>query len=443
MPAPERDAVPAPVDPAYARKPQKALLHRIEEMQGDALLLLDHLAKRPERGFAVESGGEGKSISLEPLMKTPAEIADDSEQFRDLVRLLDELARQASPATPQTILKSRKPFNWADLLLIAAMFLAFVVSIAGLLRVDEGRKLVQDTRAVQAAAQDVYRKLFMLKAEDHFLICLSGPARMVQIGGQMAPGFSEEICSARSIGLGDLADANYCEQGGGGKASSTYLKPKSREAVSLCSELSHHKVREQILFARMNGWNCELTEWRPVRSLLSLRIDSLSKDSLDALHLAQYSNCATGSSKILVDHLSPVNHHWERSEFRLLPLMHLINQHILPAGLAMLGAATSLFLLRYQQRKESVLWDNALTVLTKLLIPTTIGALLGLLWSSPIDAINATQIKIGEFSFVLGVLAFFFGYTFEACLNWLKQKIGELLNGKPKEEHKGVNIKSS
>ncbi|MFM7689522.1 MAG: hypothetical protein ACKPAC_08715, partial [Alphaproteobacteria bacterium] len=129
MPAPERDAVPAPVDPAYARKPQKALLHRIEEMQGDALLLLDHLAKRPERGFSVKSGGEGKSISLLPLMKTPAEIADDSEQFSDLVRLLDELARQASPATPQTILKSRKPFNWADLLLIAAMFLAFVVSI--------------------------------------------------------------------------------------------------------------------------------------------------------------------------------------------------------------------------------------------------------------------------------------------------------------------------
>jgi hypothetical protein len=262
----------------------------------------------------------------------------------------------------------------------------------------------------------------------------------------MAPGFSEGFCFPKGIGFGDLNDAIYCEQGGGGKASSTHLKPMSREALSLCSELSQHKVREQILFARMNGWNCELTEWRPVRSLLSLRIgavDSLSKDFLDAVHLAQYSNCAVGSSKILVDHLSPVNQHWERSEFRLLPLMHLINQHILPAGLALLGAATSLSLFRYQQRKESVLWDNVLIVLTKLMIPTTIGALLGLLWSSPIDAINAKELKIGEFSFVLGVLAFFFGFTFEACLDWLKRKIGELLNGKPKEEDKEVQIKIS
>jgi hypothetical protein len=284
----------------------------------------------------------------------------------------------------------------------------------------------------------------MLKPEDHFLICLSGPARMVQIGGQMAPGLSEGVCFPKGIGFGELTDAVYCEQGGGGAASSTYLKPMSREALSLCGELSQHKVREQILFARMNGWNCELTELMPVRSLLSLRIgavDPLSKDSLDAVHLAQYSHCAMGSSKILVDHLSPVNQHWERSEFRLLPLMHLINQHILPAGLAMLGAATNLLLFRYKQRRESVLWDNGWIVLTKLMMPTTIGALLGLLWSSPIDAINATQIKIGEFSFVLGVLAFFFGFTFEACLDWLKRNIGELLNGKPKEENKEERIR--
>ncbi|MCA3309851.1 MAG: hypothetical protein ING03_10450 [Roseomonas sp.] len=455
MPAPEPDVVPAPADAAYARKPQKALLHRIEQMQGDALLLLDHLAKRPERRFSLaqeagqpgtEEGGKWSSITLGPLMKTPAEIAEDPKQFSELVQLLDELARRASPATPQTILKSSKAFNWADFLLVVAMLLAFVVSIAGLLRVDEGRKLVQDTRAVQAAAQESYRKLFMLKPEDHFLICLSGPARMVQIGGQMAPGFSEGFCFPKGIGFGDLNDAIYCEQGGGGKASSTHLKPMSREALSLCSELSQHKVREQILFARMNGWNCELTEWRPVRSLLSLRIgavDSLSKDFLDAVHLAQYSNCAVGSSKILVDHLSPVNQHWERSEFRLLPLMHLINQHILPAGLALLGAATSLLLIRYQQRKESVLWENSWIILTKLMIPTTIGALLGLLWSSPIDAINATQIKVGEFSFILGVLAFFFGFTFEACLDWLKRKIGELLNGKPKEENQEEQIRIS
>jgi hypothetical protein len=452
MPGPEPDVKPAPVDPAYARKPQKALLHRIEEMQGDALLLLDHLAKRPERRFLLAeatgqsgtgAGDKWSSISLEPLMKTPAEIADDPKQFRELVQLLDEVARRASPATPQTIQQSKIPFSWADFLLVCAMLFAFLVSIASLLRVDEGRKLVQDTRAVQAAAQDSYRKLFMLKPEDHFLICLSGPARMVQVGEQMAPTFSEGVCFARSVGFVDLTDAAYCEQGGGGRAYSTYLKPTSREALSLCSELSQHKVREQILFARMNGWNCELTELMPVRSLLSLRIsavDSRSKDSLDAVHLAQYSNCAMGSSKILFDHFSPINQHWERSEFRLLPLMYLINQHILPAGLALLGAATNLLLLRYRQRKESVLSDNGWITLTKLMIPTTIGALLGLLWSSPIDAINATQIKIGEFSFVLGVLAFFFGFTFEACLDWLKQKIGEILNVKSNNENKKEQI---
>ena len=36
---------------------------------------------------------------------------------------------------------------------------------------------------------------------------------------------------------------------------------------------------------------------------------------------------------------------------------------------------------------------------------------------------NAEQIKVGEFSFGVGAIAFFIGFIFEDFLNWLKRTL--------------------
>lgn len=39
------------------------------------------------------------------------------------------------------------------------------------------------------------------------------------------------------------------------------------------------------------------------------------------------------------------------------------------------------------------------------------------------DTLNAEQIKVGEFSFGVGAIAFFIGFIFEDFLNWLKRTL--------------------
>jgi uncharacterized membrane protein len=56
-------------------------------------------------------------------------------------------------------------------------------------------------------------------------------------------------------------------------------------------------------------------------------------------------------------------------------------------------------------------------------MPTSLGALLGLVWGSGPDIVTASQIKFGDFSFGLGVVAFFIGFVFEDILNWLRRTL--------------------
>jgi hypothetical protein len=132
--------------------------------------------------------------------------------------------------------------------------------------------------------------------------------------------------------------------------------------------------------------------------------------------------------------------HWQRSELRAIPVLHLISQHLLPAILAMLGASISLLLGRYRARNTETLRDGFLSTLALIIMPTTLGALIGLVWGSAPDSVAIHQIKIGDFSFNLGVIAFFMGFVFQDVLDWLGTKIRKLLDEDTKDRK--INLKA-
>ena len=174
------------IDPAYDRSPSTLLLEHIAELQKDGLLLLDHLAKRPTRRFTQDGGTGGQpqgaagnqlqakagngsdlNISIEPLQLSAAQVAESKEKFRELVCLVDELARLAYPATPRTIEKSRARHGLSDYTLLLLMIGALLLAVIGIWKADEGRKLVVDARAIQVQIQPTFASLALLETSKH------------------------------------------------------------------------------------------------------------------------------------------------------------------------------------------------------------------------------------------------------------------------------------
>ncbi|MCA3323354.1 MAG: hypothetical protein INF75_00140 [Roseomonas sp.] len=526
----------AQVDPAYRRKPPTALLDQIEQLQRDGLLLLDHLTKRSGRRFTQSDtivpkadqdnakGGQPPApgspqgapgpaapqaapapaapqampaqasaaprdkiddLSLEPLTLSPKEVADKKhgEGLRDLVLLVDALARMADPVTPTTIRNSRNGFlKSLDLLILAILLICFSVSIALLWRADEARNLVTQLRQTQTAANDVYARLRLLTAAEHFAMECGGAKRSCDSPAQNQPvsqvnqslpnnGTSPGQTSNRAAptpndaataGLKYLPFCRPARDAAGKEKQEPFLAPRSREAEGLCSSLAQHQIREELLFGRLQAWNCSLSQDSPQHLILNLLVKRISDgpgfdfancpdSSVPGSQVATEANCsATGSPSAASDCASasitarseghsetrdPIKD-WRKSEIRTIAILSLLMNHLLPALLALLGACVYLLRLRFRQRAQSALETMGYAgTFARLLMPAVMGGLLSVVWSGG-DVINPTTVTISDLSLSLTFMAFLLGYAFDPVLEWLESKIRETflkLNGETKE----------
>jgi len=436
--------------------PTAELLKTITKLQSDGLLLLDHLTKRPTRQFvpsdtpvqaddtakkdtdgpndtnksdkdpSVRAQASDLNLSLEPLRWAPDEVAKSPEMFPALVRVVDALARLAYPATPESIKRSRNNFAVSDCLLLFFLLLGLVSSVLLSIKVVEGRNLVVDSRAVQALARESYKNLFRLSGENFQIIecvkngnppvaecqlksLISAPAQATPASGQAVPAPAQEVADAYP----------YCEpEPTNNEKTYLYRQAKSTDAKQLCSQLGEQKLRERMIFARLQGWNCEMAQanyFSHVFLRLGLRLQSVDKDEFQLLHFTKCSNNIHENEALL--------RHWQRSELRASPVLHLMSQHLLPAALAMLGATIAILLNQRRARLDERLRDHWLGSIALVIMPTSLGALLGLVWGAGPDIVTASQIKFGDFSFSLGVVAFFIGFVFEDILNWLRRTL--------------------
>lgn len=505
----------AHIDPAYQRSPPTALLSQIEQLQRDGLLLLDHLTKRPGRRFtqsdnivptanqdnagvgqppapaapqaaptrtAATQSAEIDDLSLEPLTLSPKEVAEKKQGLRDLVLLVDTLARMADPVTPTTILNSRdKSRYWADFVILLVLGFCFFVSIAMLWRADEARSLVTQVRQTQEAANAVFGKLRLLNAADHFAVECGGAIRSCETPAQNQPASqanqnppnngvsSDQASNGAAPTPNDAATARlkylpFCQPGtdkAGRDRKEPFLSPRSREAEGLCSELAQHQVREGILFGRLHAWNCSLSQDSPQGIVLGLLIRPIldgpkfdfadcKSPQMPALETVQAASCgntvqtSTGATCATTDPSSTSRtdnerrdlvDDWRKSEFRTVAILSLLANHLLPSLLALLGACIYLLRLRFRQRAQSALETMGLAALARLIMPAVLGGLLSIAWSGG-DVINPTTIKVDDISLSLTLMAFLLGYAFDPALEWLEGKLRETflkLNGEPKE----------
>jgi len=451
------------IDPAYDRSPSTLLLEHIAELQKDGLLLLDHLAKRPTRRFTQDGGTGGQAqgaagsqpqakagngsdlnISIEPLQLSAAQVAESKEKFRELVCLVDELARMAYPATPRTIEKSRACHGLSDWMLLLLMIGALLLAVIGIWKADEGRKLVVDARAIQVQMQPIFASLALLETDKHFdrMKCEADkpPDDCQKADDPQAKGQAPVFCEPEKAEK--IEKENY------------YWRPRTLDALRLCGALKEQRLREQLVFGRLRGWNCDLAEIPFFSSALLRLFSEFNDTNLDPSNpRTAFTKCEiyTTSDPLDQGHQKASEAqkpnqrqqyiaHWQRSELRAIPVLHLISQHFLPAILAMLGASISLLLGRYRARNAETLRDGLLSTLALIIMPTTLGALIGLVWGSAPDPVTIHQIKIGDFSFNLGVIAFFMGFVFQDVLDWLGTKIRKLLVEDTKDRK--INLKT-
>ena len=402
-----------PLDPAYTRRPPIALLEQIEQLQRDGLLLLDHLTKRSERVFVVASADKKPpaddgakpglaGLSFEPLRRSPEEIAAAENGLRNLVLLVDELARLAAPVTPRTIRNSRQASMASfDLLLLLLLLATLFLSVAVFWRVDEARSLVNQARQAQAAANEVYGRLNLLDRKTHFV-----PVPNKEYGNGTVSG---PLCDL----TGELP----------------HQAPITAEAEGLCSALGEQKTREAILFERLRTWNCNLTQdWATswiIRPLVSGAQDHLDVQALN------YGRC-TPLAEDDARKGTPA-YHWQRSERRTVTVLTLMANHILPGLLALLGASIYLLRLRQRQKARSMLEDGRMASLARLLMPAALGGLLGLAWTGGGDVINPNSLTLQNITVSLPLTAFALGYAFDPILEWAETKIRETLIGKQTE----------
>jgi hypothetical protein len=198
-----------------------------------------------------------------------------------------------------------------------------------------------------------------------------------------------------------------------------YRQAKSTDAKQLCSQLGEQKLRERMIFARLQGWNCEMVKL-PILSNGFLRLGLDLKTVVrgefhNKLHYTECTDWFMSNEDLL--------RHWQRSELRATPTLQLLSQHLLPGAMAMLGAAIAMLLSQNRARLDGRLRDDSLSTIAMVIMPTSLGALIGLVWGSGPDIINTNLIKLGDFSLSLGVIAFFMGFVFEDVLNWLRRAL--------------------
>ena len=455
---------------SFGGAPTAELLKTITKLQSDGLLLLDHLTKRPTRQFvpsdtpvqadntakkdtdgpndtnksdkdtdgpndtnksdkdqSVRAQASDLNLSLEPLRWAPDEVAKNSKMFPALVRVVDALARLAYPATPESIKRSRKKSTFSGFLLLSFVLIGLGSALLMSSKIIEGRNLVVDSRAVQALARESYKNLFRLSGENFQIIecdknrnppgpecqskaSISASAQEAPASGQAVPASAQEVADAYP----------YCEpEPTNNEKPYFYRQAKSTDAKQLCSQLGEQKLRERMIFARLQGWNCEMVK-------LPLLPDGFLRLGLDLktvvrgefhnkLHYTECTDWFMSNEDLL--------RHWQRSELRATPTLQLLSQHLLPGAMAMLGAAIAMLLSQNRARLDGRLRDDSLSTIAMVIMPTSLGALIGLVWGSGPDIITTNQIKLGDFSLSLGVIAFFMGFVFEDVLNWLRRAL--------------------
>jgi hypothetical protein len=418
--------------------PDTQAVVQIAHLQKDGLLLLTHLAENSNRSLVAGTGTPEDQVDPGMLTAPPGEIAADGAKFRRLLRTVDALGIAAAPATTTTIRLTcaylsgpssqvsqsyvaraanlRRWLNGIRLALLAAVLL----SVALLMHVDDGRRVIGQMAAVRTDLDRTYGDLAKLdRAQDFDLEIFFAP-------GATQPVPKPEKGTLEFCWPLDPATRQVPNPAAAGAASPATPKdgawrlvPVKVQSQNLCSQLFQQQLREAMVYARLEAWNCRMT-------VLAALVNPVDLARMAFVDLCE--DRPTGLSP-------PANpEHWKRTELRANDGIARLTGYVLPLLLGGIGGCV--FVLRQFEarlRNFTLSANDGVSSAARVILASTFGGLLGLVFGTD------GPVLLGGFSLQLAAWAFFLGYSLETVLKTLDALIDGVVGrlkpgGEPKKE---------
>lgn len=406
-------------------------LGHVVELQKDGLVLLRHLAETHR--FGGGAAGPGAEIGPEIFIADPAAVASDPKRFCHLLQSVHALTRAAAPATAASIritagyvhgeghptgygradppdagpgaaaalamqVKGRRLRAWFRFLKLCTLAGALATLLA-MVHLDNGRRVIEQHRGASEALRESYVELAKLTPlGEHFR-----DARYSDDGTRHS-----ELTPDAS-----LLDATYCWPADPGKAGEdTYRLPISDRARTLCGALHQQQIREALIFARLETWNCinhRISYWNP----LEWRVAAGGAEAQGGTGDAAAARAGCPALNVPLQPPAKVGD-WRRTELYTQDGITHLAGYLLPLLLGGLGAAVST--LRNAEAKVAAstlrAYDGIFGFL-RILMATILGGLLGLLFG------HSSDVQVGTYTLSLAALAFLVGYALDRVLQTL------------------------
>lgn len=415
---PETEAHAAEAWPPDQPRAAAQAMPQIAELQQDGLLLLGHLAETSSRALVAGSGTPEEPVDPGMLVAPPAAIAADGAQFRRLLRTIDALGSAAAPATIPSIRLTRaylfgpsaqvpaadvaragnlrRWLNGIRLALLAAVLL----SVALLMHVDDGRRIIGQMAAVRTELDRNYGDLAKLDRALDFDLAIFFPPGATQPLPKPEKG-TLEFCWPLDPATRQSPNppAAGAPPGTAAREGEWRLVPVKPHAQTLCSQLFQQQLREAMVYARLEAWNCRMT-------LLAALANPVELARMPFADLCE--DRPAGLSP-------PANpEHWKRTELRANDGIARLTGYVLPLLLGGIGGCV--FVLRQHEarlRSFTLSATDGVSAAARVILASTFGGLLGLVFGTD------GPVLLGGFSLQLAAWAFFLGYSLETVLKAL------------------------
>jgi hypothetical protein len=397
-------------------EPLASAVAYVRDLQRDGRLLLRFVARRMDRplgtaGFlaGAEPAPDGTELAAHVLMEDPERIARDRNRFVALAACIDQLSRNAAPATvgtirltiaylriagegsepPADVASRARKLRWMMRLIIAIAVAATVTSVLLLANVDDGRRAMQQL-------QEVRRDLSTTTID---LSKLPDTAWIIH------PGRSATIAQ-RPVDSGNAPTPflGFCMKDDTDGWRQPSLSEPGARAQALCSSLYETALREALVFQRITAWNCRTHSILTLGGLLS------SDEGPEA-------PCGSLPERPR-DPMASDGSDWHRTEIRTAGTISVLTGFVLPLLLGCVGGCA--YVLRRLGQKLS---DWTLEVrdgshsLLRVLLATMLGGLLGVVWSGD------QPVQLGGFALSLAAAAFFVGFALEVVFTIIEAMV--------------------
>ncbi|MFT8243761.1 hypothetical protein [Roseomonas sp. BN140053] len=379
------------------------MLKFVRSLQRDGRLLLRHIARRSDTSLPWSAQASGGQLEHAPaiLLADAQQLAESPDHLAALASQVDNLSRHAAPANVRSIRLTcaylrmspeggepsedvRREAKRLKLTMngVAAFSITvFLVAVALLAHVEDGRRAVQRLEAMRVEQLAIQRDMAALTLADTRPLAVpetAGPA-----AGAPAPAGSPAPATLPQPGEGFLLSCTPPASAAGAANAVHRRVPANERAAAVCGRFQDLGRRFDLTYVRLGTWNCR------THAVLTFGLGGCGSPSVPL------------PAGIDLEA-------WQNTELRVAGTMAVLTGFALPMLLGCLGGCA--YALRRLDEKL-LNWtleprDGKHSVL-RVALAAILGGLVGVVWTAD------EPVHLGGFALSLSATAFFVGFSVE------------------------------